>query len=276
MTAPSETESRSSLPLHPGERLEREFDNKHLYLFLFAAGGVWGLLTAVILAWICRAASIGWIPEAITAALIVSTLYTAYEYRRASVAAKRLLFGARGEREVAAILADLRAYRAFHNVVLPGLKIGNIDHVLVGPAGVFAIETKNRRGCNEAPPRVVYDGHRLTCNGFPLDPDPIAQVNRNAAALSNWIVSRVGRKYWVRGVVLFPGAEIVKKQRTDVWVLRPERLRAWIGQEERRAFRSRERLDANQIDRIVAAIASACQPVATSPGAQPAAVTEAR
>ncbi|HWM25732.1 MAG TPA: nuclease-related domain-containing protein [Chthoniobacterales bacterium] len=54
---------------------------------------------------------------------------------------RRLSRGERGERRVAEILDDLRGsgYRAFHDLVGDGF---NIDHVVVGPAGVFAIETK--------------------------------------------------------------------------------------------------------------------------------------
>jgi hypothetical protein len=55
--------------------------------------------------------------------------------------------GAAGERRTAEYLDDLTAsgYVILHDRLLPGLRT-NIDHVAIGPAGVFVIETKNLRG----------------------------------------------------------------------------------------------------------------------------------
>ena len=53
--------------------------------------------------------------------------------------------GAVGEEEVGKIIDGMRAqgWRAIHDVATGS---GNVDHILVGPAGVFTIETKSRRG----------------------------------------------------------------------------------------------------------------------------------
>jgi len=58
---------------------------------------------------------------------------------------ERWLQGARGEERVGAVLAGLEAdgWQAIHDV---SLGRGNVDHVLVGPGGIFAIETKSHRG----------------------------------------------------------------------------------------------------------------------------------
>lgn len=57
----------------------------------------------------------------------------------------RWLQGARGERQVGAILDHLSedGWHVLHDV---SLGRGNVDHVLVGPGGVFTIETKSHRG----------------------------------------------------------------------------------------------------------------------------------
>jgi hypothetical protein len=55
--------------------------------------------------------------------------------------------GLLGERSIMKILSSLDdSYTVFNDVTLPGTG-GNIDHVLVGTRGVFAIETKNYSGC---------------------------------------------------------------------------------------------------------------------------------
>ncbi|HTL15773.1 MAG TPA: nuclease-related domain-containing protein, partial [Patescibacteria group bacterium] len=56
----------------------------------------------------------------------------------------RLQSGARGEKHVGAILSRLPEAFCVINDLATGH--GNLDHVVVGPTGVFVIETKNWRG----------------------------------------------------------------------------------------------------------------------------------
>jgi hypothetical protein len=53
--------------------------------------------------------------------------------------------GATGEEQVGALLDELagRGWRVIHDV---NLGRGNVDHILIGPAGVFTIETKSHPG----------------------------------------------------------------------------------------------------------------------------------
>ena len=60
--------------------------------------------------------------------------------------------GAEGEEKVAEYLNLLDdRYYVIHDIVLPG-RIGNIDHIVLGPNGIFIVETKNHKG-------------HITCNG---------------------------------------------------------------------------------------------------------------
>lgn len=65
--------------------------------------------------------------------------------RRYAPRAERWRRGADGEREVGRVLAGLESegWLALHDV---SLGRGNVDHVLVGPGGIFAIETKSHPG----------------------------------------------------------------------------------------------------------------------------------
>jgi len=65
--------------------------------------------------------------------------------RTYSIQADRWLRGAEGERAVGAICAELEAggWHALHDI---SLGRGNVDHVLVGPGGIFTLETKSHRG----------------------------------------------------------------------------------------------------------------------------------
>ena len=73
-----------------------------------------------------------------------------------------LVFGRKGESAVTKTLKSLPDdYVVLNDIVLPDRK-GNVDHVLIGPNGVFVIETKNYSGfikCEEDD--WFVNGHRI-------------------------------------------------------------------------------------------------------------------
>jgi len=50
---------------------------------------------------------------------------------------------------------------------------GNIDHILIGPKGIFTLETKSHAG------EVTFDGNKLLRNGKPFEQDFIKQARAN-------------------------------------------------------------------------------------------------
>ncbi len=86
---------------------------------------------------------------------------------------ERFFKGARGEERVSWILRGLSDKYHVFNDFLAGSS--HIDHVVVGPAGVFSIETKNWRGIV-----TIEDGHVLVDGQLPSRP-PLAQALREAA-----------------------------------------------------------------------------------------------
>lgn len=142
-----------------------------------------------------------------------------------------------GERYVAAQLDPLLAqgYRVFHDFPLDGRPGGdattsNIDHIAIGPAGVFAIETKARRkphtnGANgQQPHQVFFDGSALTFpNGY-TDRKPIDQARRNADDLAGWLTGSDPERLHVTPVVAIPGWMIERTGKGSVAVLNPKEL----------------------------------------------------
>lgn len=116
-----------------------------------------------------------------------------------------------GERVVAENLEPLKAqgWRIFHDV--PALADGrafNIDHVAVGPTGVYVIETKTRRK-GEARPgfddhKVYFDGHVLV---WPWGEDNhgLEQTERNADWLAAALSKEIGEHLPVMPVLTLPG-----------------------------------------------------------------------
>jgi hypothetical protein len=83
------------------------------------------------------------LPFALLSLALIGVMGAAH--RHFSPKAERWLQGAEGEREVAAVLTQLETdgWQALHDI---SLGRGNVDHVLVGPGGIFTIETKSNRG----------------------------------------------------------------------------------------------------------------------------------
>lgn len=121
-------------------------------------------------------------------------------------------------------------YRVYHDVPAENF---NIDHVAVGPNGVFAVETKGRakpkRGQGKADATVVYDGCNLT---FPdwVDGSFLDQARRQAAWLSKWLSSAVAEQITVHPVLALPGWFIERKLRGDVVLLNGKDYRFLVTQ----------------------------------------------
>ena len=107
---------------------------------------------------------------------------------------ERYFKGARGEERVAGILKNLPdSYHVFNDFVAGG---GHVDHVVAGPAGVCAIETKYWRG-----PVTIEDGHILIDGQLPSH-SPLSQVLREAALVKETL-AKAGWKGDVTPILAF-------------------------------------------------------------------------
>jgi len=135
--------------------------------------------------------------------------------------------GFTGERIVGEELNRLVAlgFQVFHDLPFEGY---NLDHVLVGPSGVYVVETKSHRkpahlrGAARA--TVFFDGTRLS---FPTwtDTRDIEQVRRNARTLSVWLTKGTGEATSVKPILTLPGWWVERTARSDVNVLNPKQIR---------------------------------------------------
>lgn len=112
-----------------------------------------------------------------------------------------------GERFVAEELSRLIAngFEVYHDVPFDRW---NIDHVLVGPGGVFAVETKARRkpvnGDGSRDYVVGFDGEQLYWP-WGNEASAVVQVTNNARTLSQWLSSAVGESVAVSPILALPG-----------------------------------------------------------------------
>ncbi len=141
-----------------------------------------------------------------------------------------LYLGRQGELIVSQCLDKLKydGYRVLDDVIGDGF---NVDHVLVGSGGVFAIETKTHSK-PEGDARVVYDGKTLTVAGHTPDRNPIEQVTNASRHIRDILKTEVP-DIEVKPVLIYPGWYTEQPRPTDVWVLNETAFPKWIKKEPR-------------------------------------------
>jgi hypothetical protein len=108
-------------------------------------------------------------------------------------------------------------YQVMHDLVVDGF---NVDHVLIGPGGIYAVETKTISKPARGECRVTCDGQSILVNGMKPDRDPVVQAKAGARWLHDLAKHSTGKAFPVQPVVLYPGWFVNPLPRgADVWVL---------------------------------------------------------
>ena len=162
--------------------------------------------------------------ETFGALFAVSAIAVAFWWRRGLLRVESFFKGARGEEAMAGLLARLPDdWHVFHDFEAG---VHHVDHVLVGPAGVFAVETKNWRD-----PVRLESGELLVGGHVPNHP-PIAQATAEAKSVKA-ALARAGWTGEVSPVVCFVsgtfGDGLV--QAGKVLVANAEAFMKWLGEQ---------------------------------------------
>jgi hypothetical protein len=179
---------------------ERSFERVVRRKVAFAVAPLCGLLatTAVAIA-LTRSGY-----QLLAAALSLGASWVAFVFRaeifQGGDRAGHYVTGLRSERRVQDALAPL-AGRCFVAYDVPLPRGGNIDHVVCGPTGAFAIETKTNR----------Y-----------LERD-LATTRKRA----KWLSTKLDG-HWVTPVICLVNREQKPYQRDLVWIMDRRELRAWL------------------------------------------------
>lgn len=143
--------------------------------------------------------------------------------------------GYRGERAVGQILDKLMldGCRVYHDYPLS--KNWNLDHVVVAPSGVYAVETKTRTKRKPSGPQpaheVIYDG---ICLQFPnaYDSKSPAQAGAEAEELSLILSQDLRETIKVKAILTLPGWWVTCKGEGEVMVLNPKMIQSEIVKDE--------------------------------------------
>ncbi len=143
--------------------------------------------------------------------------------------------GADGEAHTGRLLETLEAdgFRVLHDRRIPGARSANIDHIVIGPPGIYVVETKSYTGSLQIRGNEIFVAGRRK-NGW------IDEVNREAAAVRTALADEVAAHGWavtpiicvhradlpwfrseVQGVRIVSGKDLVKRLRRADPVLSP-------------------------------------------------------
>jgi hypothetical protein len=166
-----------------------------IYLAHWVANGKAPSVVTIVALTIFALASLGWL---------------AWKMWRVLRRLRRLHLAYDAELAVGQELNDLTrsGYHVFHDFPVDAERF-NIDHIVAGPGGVFAIETKGRTRPASASRKdpswqVTYDGSSLQFPGW-IERKPLEQAERAGAWLHKWLSSAVGGRVNVQAVVVLPG-----------------------------------------------------------------------
>jgi hypothetical protein len=153
--------------------------------------------------------------------------------------------GAVGERRTARLLAALErhGWAVLHDLAVPGSRT-NIDHLMIGPGGVFVIDSKQYRGRLQLDPsgRLWYGRYPLdhTVQAVSWEADQAAQILPDPGVVVLPVVAVHGAQVpW--GKVIRQGVPVVAARRLPSMlralpaVLGPERV-AWLADQARVRF----------------------------------------
>lgn len=186
--------------------------------------------------------------------IIGGAAYCIVKLYRLSVTLDKLRIGYDAELAIGQELDQLMRQGAavFHD--FPAEKF-NIDHIVISPVGVFAVETKGRAKpvlARGATAQVEYDGKALK---FPtwIETKPIAQAERQAKWLRGWLLQAVGESVAVRPVLAIPGWFVKRTARGSVNVYSGRELSSLVS---KGGF---DRLAEDKMQRIIHQVEQRCR-----------------
>jgi hypothetical protein len=232
------------------DELDREFSDQLFYLL--ASCVVLGIGAWVAYERVSMGSFVGFL--GLGAALFYSVrAFRLIRFRR------RCYLGFLGERAVGEELATLLAdgWCVFHDITFdenPGGDPLNVDHVVVGTGGVFAIETQTRR--KKSLPHggeVSFDG-RAVHYPWGREENGVLQALDHCTRLTKMLSESLARPLMVKPVLALPGWTVRHREPGDLTVVGGRDICAIFEDE-----RNKARLDAATVQSIRALLEQKCR-----------------
>jgi hypothetical protein len=191
-------------------------------------------------------------PIQMTVLAVCIAAFAGWRFYRALQELPNWKLGLKGERAVGQFLQAMllpRDYFVIHDICIDDF---NVDHAVIGPTGVYAIEVKTRSKPRRGDARVTYDGKRVLVDGIEPDRDPIVQARAGAKRLQEILERYTGRSVSVRSVVIFPNWFVdPQPPGVDTWVLNEKAFVGFLEREPEKLSREDSRMFAEGLARYV-------------------------
>jgi hypothetical protein len=121
----------------------------------------------------------------------------------------------------------LDGYRVFHDLQFDRF---NIDHAIVGPAGVFAFETKHKRIRKSLAEiaKATFDGTKLKWPNGKVNELGIQDAFDRSITLKQYLGNALGGSMDVQPVLLFPGWNVESKEKGRVDIMNPKQVLSYL------------------------------------------------
>lgn len=238
----------------PGQSIEEQrrnlLDDRIITPLL--AAGIFG--TVALQEWLRAFVPREPMPWTFTALFIAAAGFFIYRVSQTRKTLRRLKQARDGERAVGQYLERLRAdgYEVFHDLIGDGF---NVDHVLIGPAGVFTVETKSYSKPGSGPAEISFDGEQVSIGDWQPDRNAVIQARAQAGWLRALLKETTGRDFAILPVVVYPGWFVKQdgRPRTPLWVLNPKALPQFLKNREPNLGQSDIKLAAYHLSRFIRA-----------------------
>jgi len=212
----------------PGQSLDDEIKEVRDRFFSESAIPAVIAITFAVLEWIRWSTDAKPNPVLFGIIGVIFLCWAAYRYKKSKEKVRRLTLGRNGERAVGQALDVLRpdGYVVFHDIQGEDW---NIDHVLVGPSGVYTIETKTLMKPKRGQAKVFYQGDNLNNSNVDMSKFLI-QARAQSNTIKRLLDEYAHGDFPVRPVILFPGwyVESDTRENNTTWVLEPKAFLKWV------------------------------------------------
>lgn len=152
-----------------------------------------------------------------------------------------------------------KGWHIFHDVPCLGAAGKfNLDHVAIGPGGVWVVETKTRKKGRH---RAGFKEHEVFSDGECItwpwgeDKSALQQASHNARWLKEWLKKLTGKTFEVSAALTFPAFYVIEKKLGSVRVVNPKALPQVL------MSRGNALLRADEIDLICRQLEEKCRDV---------------
>ena len=199
--------------------LDENVNDCFVQLFLAAYSPL--LIAALVVLQGVRATAGVWIT--VIAIAVIASIWSAFRLWKLIKVRRRVRLGFEGERHVGEALNQLMllGYRVFHDFLITDKprSIRNIDHIAIGPNGVFAVETKTPRKVKAENGATVTVLDNALQYPWGVDQRDLKQAQEEARWLSEWLSKMSPQPVSVRSILVLPGWFIDRRARSPVTVL---------------------------------------------------------